>query len=192
MVEVDHAAPPAGVHARRSMLPGAPQLHGGKDGDFALKAGAQRLQKIAAGCGDVAAGFAEAKRCLRRHVLAAQGRARPHAEPTADRLAHCLLCIHVRTSNYKAPLITKMSPDRCRFEAYRGFFRCVAGSVEQELLTEDLCVLAVPQLVARRATDLFRAVHRGHLRHPMNDTTQPGEEGRHADRHAYQLRSTWA
>ena len=89
LVEMDYEVLPAVFDAEEAMLPGAPQLHGGKDVDSRIEDPAHNVfKKIEAETGDVAAGIRRGGRRLRRHVLAAQDPARAHGNPRLDRLAH--------------------------------------------------------------------------------------------------------
>ncbi len=146
-VQVEYEVLPAVFDPEEAMLPGAPQLHGGKDVDSRIQDPAHNVfMKIEAETGDVARGFAEAD-AVYEGTYWAQKIQHAHMEThgtiawrTADGR------IHVRTST-QAPHITKAKLAYL-FEVYAHqvhvFSEFVGGGFggKQEMLTEDLCVLA--------------------------------------------------
>lgn len=146
-VEVDYEVLPAVFDAEEAMLPGAPQIHGGHDVDSRIEDPAHNIfKKIEAETGDVARGFAEADGVY-EGTFELPKIQHAHMEThgtiawrTADGR------IHVRTST-QTPHLTKIKLAYL-FAMYphqiHVFSEYVGGGFggKQELLTEDLCVLA--------------------------------------------------
>ena len=147
LVEVDYEVLPAVFDAEEAMLPGAPQIHGGKDVDSRIEDPAHNVfKKIEAETGDVARGFAEAD-AIYEGTFSLPKIQHAHMEThgsiawrTADGR------IHVRTST-QAPHLIKIKLAYL-FQMYPHQFHVFSEYVgggfggKQELLTEDLCVLA--------------------------------------------------
>jgi CO/xanthine dehydrogenase Mo-binding subunit/aerobic-type carbon monoxide dehydrogenase small subunit (CoxS/CutS family) len=146
-LEVDYEVLPAVFDADEAMLPDAPKLHGGKDVDSRISDPEHNIfKKIAAEAGNVAAGFAEADAVY-------EGTYWMPKIQHAHMETHGSIAwrgaderIHVRTST-QTPHLTKiklgylfaMYPDQ--FHVFSEFVGGGFGG-KQELLTEDLCVLA--------------------------------------------------
>jgi putative selenate reductase molybdopterin-binding subunit len=180
-LEVDYEVLPAVFDAEEAMLPGAPQLHGSKDVDSRIQDPAHNIfLKIEAETGDVAQGFREADAVyegtywmpkIQHAHLETHGAI---AWRTADAR------VHVRTST-QAPHLVKnklahlfgMYPHQ-----FRVFSEFVGGGFggKQELLTEDLCVLAAlktgrPVKWEFTRPEQFTAAT---TRHPMKITVKLG------------------
>jgi CO/xanthine dehydrogenase Mo-binding subunit/aerobic-type carbon monoxide dehydrogenase small subunit (CoxS/CutS family) len=146
-VEVDYEVLPAVFDADEAMRPGAPQLHGGKEFESRIEDLSHNVfKKIAAETGDVAAGFAAAD-AVYEGTFELPKIQHAHMEThgsiawrTADDR------IHVRTST-QTPHLVKIKLAylfRRHADQFHVFSECVGGGFggKQELLTEDLCVLA--------------------------------------------------
>ena len=147
MVEVDYEVLPAVFDAEEAMLPGAPQIHGGMDVDSRIEDAAHNIfKKIEAETGDVDGGFAEAD-AIYEGTFSLPKIQHAHMEThgsiawrTPDER------IHVRTST-QAPHLVKIKLAHL-FQMYPHQFHVFSDYVgggfggKQELLTEDLCVLA--------------------------------------------------
>jgi putative selenate reductase molybdopterin-binding subunit len=180
-VEVDYEVLPAVFDADDAMLPGAPHLHGDKDVDSRIEAPQRNVfKKIAAETGDVAAGFAAAN-AVYEGTFSLPKIQHAHMEThgsiawrTADER------IHVRTST-QTPHLVKIKLAYL-FQKYpeqiHVFSECVGGGFggKQELLTEDLCVLAALKTGRpvkwefTRSEEFTAAVSR----HPMKITIKLG------------------
>jgi CO/xanthine dehydrogenase Mo-binding subunit/aerobic-type carbon monoxide dehydrogenase small subunit (CoxS/CutS family) len=146
-VEVDYEVLPAVFDAELALLPGAPQVHGSKEFESRIEDVSHNVfKKIEAETGDVARGFAEADAVYEgTYWLPKVQHAHMETHGTiAWRTADGR--IHVRTST-QAPHIVK-SKLAYLFELYAHqvhvFSEYVGGGFggKQEMLTEDLCVLA--------------------------------------------------
>ncbi len=181
LVEVDYEVLPAVLDAEEAMLPGAPLLHAGKDVDSRIGDPEHNtFKKIAAETGDVGAGFAAAHAIyegtftlpkIQHAYIETHGSI---AWRTADGR------VHVRTSTQtphltkiKLAYLFKMNP-----EQFHVFSEYVGGGFggKQELLTEDLCVLAAlrtgrPVKWEFTRTEQFTAAT---TRHPMKITIKLG------------------
>ncbi|HYT87812.1 MAG TPA: molybdopterin cofactor-binding domain-containing protein [Gemmataceae bacterium] len=180
-VEVDYEVLPAVFDADEAMLPAAPHLHGDKD--VASRIGDPEhnvFKKIAAETGDVAAGFAEAD-AIYEGTFSLPRIQHAHMEThgsiawrTTDER------VHVRTST-QTPHLTKiklaylfgMYP-----EQFHVFSECVGGGFggKQELLTEDLCVLAALKTGRPVKWEFTRSEQftSATTRHPMRITIKLG------------------
>src|SRR6266545_1004367 len=180
-VEVDYEVLPAVFDADEAMLPAAPHLHGDKD--VASRIGDPEhnvCKKIAAETGDVAAGFAEAD-AIYEGTFSLPRIQHAHMEThgsiawrTTDER------VHVRTST-QTPHLTKkklaylfgMYP-----EQFHVFSECVGGGFggKQELLTEDLCVLAALKTGRPVKWEFTRSEQftSATTRHPMRITIKLG------------------
>ena len=180
-VEVEYEVLPAVFDPEEAMLPGAPQLHGGKNVDSRIEDPAHNVfMKIEAETGDVARGFAEADAVYEGTYWVPKIQ-HAHMEThgtiawrTADDR------IHVRTST-QAPHIVKAKLAYL-FEVYAHqvhvFSEFVGGGFggKQEMLTEDLCVLAAlktgrPVKWEFTRSEQFTAAT---TRHPMKITIKLG------------------
>jgi CO/xanthine dehydrogenase Mo-binding subunit/aerobic-type carbon monoxide dehydrogenase small subunit (CoxS/CutS family) len=180
-LEVDYEVLPALFDPEEAMLPGAPRLHGGKEVDTRIEDPAHNIfLKIEAESGDVARGFREADAVYEGTYWTPRVQ-HAHLEThgtiawrTADGR------VHVRTST-QAPHLVKtklaylfgMYPHQ-----FRVFSELVGGGFggKQELLTEDLCVLAAlktgrPVKWEFTRTEEFTAAT---TRHPMKITVKLG------------------
>jgi putative selenate reductase molybdopterin-binding subunit len=180
-LEVDYEVLPAVFDADEAMLPGAPPLHADKAADSRISDPQHNIfKKIEAEAGDVAAGFAEAD-AVYEGTFSVPRVQHAHMETHgsiawrgADER------IHVRTST-QTPHLTKiklgylfgMYP-----EQFHVFSEFVGGGFggKQELLTEDLCVLAAlktgrPVKWEFTRTEQFTAAT---TRHPMKITIKLG------------------
>src|SRR5262245_5118343 len=146
-VEIDYEVLPAVFDADQAMLPGAPQLHGGKDIDSRIEDPSCNLfKKIDAETGDVAGGFAVADAGY-EGTFELPKIQHAHMEVHGS-IAWCTPDgrIHVRTST-QTPHLTKIKLAYL-FNKYPHQFHVFSEYVgggfggKQELLTEDLCVLA--------------------------------------------------
>src|SRR5262249_29449650 len=138
---------PAVFDADEAMLPGAPQIHGDKDVESRIEELERNIfKKIEAEAGDVARGFAAADAGYEGTVEIPEGQ-HTHMETdgsiawrTADDR------IHVRTSTQTPHLVKIKLAHLFRRQAHQFhvFSEYVGGGFggKQELLTEDLCVLA--------------------------------------------------
>jgi CO/xanthine dehydrogenase Mo-binding subunit/aerobic-type carbon monoxide dehydrogenase small subunit (CoxS/CutS family) len=180
-VEVDYEVLPAVFDPEEAMLPGAPQVHGGKDVASRIEDPAHNVfKKIQAETGDVAAGFAAAD-AVYEGTFALPRVQHAHMEThgtiawrTGDGR------IHVRTST-QTPHLTKIKLAYL-FQLYphqlHVFSEYVGGGfgAKQELLTEDLCVLAAlktgrPVKWEFTRSEQFTAAT---TRHPMKITIRLG------------------
>jgi putative selenate reductase molybdopterin-binding subunit len=146
-VEVDYELLPAVFDADEAMRPGAPQIHGDKDVESRIEDLSHNIfRKIEAETGDVAGGFAAAD-AVYEGTFELPKVQHAHMEThgsiawrTADDR------IHVRTST-QAPHLVKIKLAylfRKYAQQFHVFSEYVGGGFggKQELLTEDLCVLA--------------------------------------------------
>ncbi len=180
-VEVDYEVLPAVFDAEQAMLPGAPQLHGGKDGDSRFEDPAHNVcKKFEGETGDVAAGFAAA-------AAVWEGTFELPRVQHAHMETHGSIAwlggdgrLHVRTST-QTPHLTRnklaylfaLPPHQVQVlsEGVGGGF-----GGKQELLTEDLCVLAAlktgrPVKWEFTRSEEFTAAT---TRHPMKITVKLG------------------
>jgi putative selenate reductase molybdopterin-binding subunit len=181
LLQVEYELLPAVFDPEEAMLPSAPQIHGDKGFAARIEGISQNVfKKIEAETGDVAKGFAEADEVY-EGTFHAQKIQHAHMEThgtiawsTADGR------VHVRTST-QAPHITK-SKLAYLFELYSHqvhvFSEFVGGGFggKQEMLTEDLCVLAAlktgrPVKWEFTRTEEFTAAV---SRHPMKITVKLG------------------
>jgi CO/xanthine dehydrogenase Mo-binding subunit/aerobic-type carbon monoxide dehydrogenase small subunit (CoxS/CutS family) len=146
-VEIDYELLPAVFDPEEAMLPGAPLLHGEKGIDSRIDAPEHNVfKKIEGETGDVAAGFAEAD-SVYEGTFSVPRVQHAHMEThgsiawrTADGR------IHVRTST-QTPHLTKNKLAylfNLHAQQVHVFSEYVGGGFggKQEVLTEDLCVLA--------------------------------------------------
>jgi putative selenate reductase molybdopterin-binding subunit len=180
-LEVEYELLPAVFHAEEAMLPGAPRIHGDKEFGSRIQGISQNVfSKIEAETGDVAKGFAEADEVYEGTFYASKIQ-HAHME-THGSIAWCTSDgrVHVRTST-QAPHITK-SKLAYLFQLYASqvhvFSEFVGGGFggKQEMLTEDLCVLAAlktgrPVKWEFTRTEEFTA---SVSRHPMKITVKLG------------------
>jgi CO/xanthine dehydrogenase Mo-binding subunit len=178
---VEYELLPAVFDAEEAMLPGAPRIHGDKEFGARIQGISQNLfTRIEAETGDVAKGFAEADEVYEGTYYASKIQ-HAHME-THGSIAWCTPDgrVHVRTST-QAPHITK-SKLAYLFELYASqvhvFSEFVGGGfgAKQEMLTEDLCVLASlktgrPVKWEFTRTEEFTA---SVSRHPMKITVKLG------------------
>jgi CO/xanthine dehydrogenase Mo-binding subunit/aerobic-type carbon monoxide dehydrogenase small subunit (CoxS/CutS family) len=180
-VEVDYEILPAVYDADEAMLAGAPRLHGDKDVDSRIEAPERNVfKKIAAATGDVAAGFAEAD-AIYEGTFSLPRIQHAHMEThgsiawrTADGR------FHVRTST-QTPHLTKVKLAylfRMHPERFQVFSEFVGGGFggKQELLTEDLCVLAAMKTGRPVKWEFTRSEQftSATTRHPMKITIKLG------------------
>jgi CO/xanthine dehydrogenase Mo-binding subunit/aerobic-type carbon monoxide dehydrogenase small subunit (CoxS/CutS family) len=180
-LEVDYEVLPAVFDADEAMLPGAPLTHGGEDVDSRIEDPTRNIfKKIEAETGNVAAGFAEAD-VIYEGTYSLPRVQHAHMEThgtiawrTADQR------IHVRTST-QTPHLVKIKLGYL-FQMYphqiHVFSEYVGGGFggKQELLTEDLCVLAAlktgrPVKWEFTRSEQFAA---STTRHPMKITIKLG------------------
>jgi CO/xanthine dehydrogenase Mo-binding subunit/aerobic-type carbon monoxide dehydrogenase small subunit (CoxS/CutS family) len=180
-VEVDYEVLPAVFAADEAMLPGAPQLHGGADVDSRIEDPARNVfKKIEAEAGDVEAGFAAADAVY-------EGTFWMPKVQHAHMETHGTIAwrtpdgrVHVRTST-QTPHLTKIKLAYL-FQMYPHQFHVFSEHVgggfgaKQELLTEDLCVLAAlktgrPVKWEFTRSEQFTAAT---TRHPMKITIKLG------------------
>jgi CO/xanthine dehydrogenase Mo-binding subunit/aerobic-type carbon monoxide dehydrogenase small subunit (CoxS/CutS family) len=180
-VEVDYEVLPAVFDADEAMLPGAPQLHGGHDVDSRIEDPARNIfKKIEAETGNVAGGFAEAD-AVYEGTFALPRIQHAHMEThgtiawrTADGR------IHVRTST-QAPHLVKIKLAYL-FQMYPSQFHVFSEYVgggfggKQEMLTEDLCVLAALRTGRPVKWEFTRSEQftSATTRHPMTITIKLG------------------
>ncbi|APW62411.1 molybdopterin-dependent oxidoreductase [Paludisphaera borealis] len=147
LVEIDYEPLPAVFDADEAMLPDAPHLHGDKNVESRIEDAAHNVfRKIEAEVGDVARGFAEADAVyegtfsmpkIQHAHMETHGSIAWRAEDGR---------VHVRTST-QAPHLVKLKLAYL-FQMFphqiRVFSEHVGGGFggKQELLSEDLCVLA--------------------------------------------------
>jgi putative selenate reductase molybdopterin-binding subunit len=181
LVEVDYEVLPAVFDADEAMLPGAPEIHGGGEFDSRIEDVARNLfKKIEAETGDVARGFAEAD-AVYEGTFSLPKIQHAHMEThgsiawrTSDGR------VHVRTST-QAPHLVKIKLAylfRMYPQQFHVFSEYVGGGFggKQELLTEDLCVLAALKTGRpvkwefTRSEEFTSAVSR----HPMKITIKLG------------------
>jgi CO/xanthine dehydrogenase Mo-binding subunit/aerobic-type carbon monoxide dehydrogenase small subunit (CoxS/CutS family) len=180
-VEVDYEVLPAVFDADAAMRPGAPLLHGDKDFESRIEDQARNVfKKIAAETGDVAAGFAAADAVYEGTFELARVQ-HAHME-THGSIAWATPDgrVHVRTST-QTPHLVKIKLAylfRRRADDFHVFSECVGGGFggKQELLTEDLCVLAAlhtgrPVKWEFTRSEQFTAAT---CRHPMKITIKLG------------------
>jgi CO/xanthine dehydrogenase Mo-binding subunit/aerobic-type carbon monoxide dehydrogenase small subunit (CoxS/CutS family) len=180
-LEVDYEVLPAVFDADQAMLPGAPQLHAGKDIASRIEDASRNIfKKIEAETGDVAKGFAEAD-AVYEGTFSLPKVQHAHMEThgtIAWRSADGR--IHVRTSTQTPHLVKiklahlfQMHPHQ-----FHVFSEHVGGGFggKQEMLTEDLCVLATlktgrPVKWEFTRTEQFTSAT---TRHPMKITIKLG------------------
>jgi len=147
LVEIDYEVLPAVFDADEAMQAGAPRIHGDKAVDSRIEDASHNVfRKIEGETGDVAAGFAEAD-AVYEGVYSMPKIQHAHME------THGSIAwrgddgrVHVRTST-QAPHLVKLKLAYL-FQMYPQQFRVFSEHVgggfggKQELLTEDLCVLA--------------------------------------------------
>jgi CO/xanthine dehydrogenase Mo-binding subunit/aerobic-type carbon monoxide dehydrogenase small subunit (CoxS/CutS family) len=146
-VEVDYEVLPAVFDADEAMRPGAPRLHGGEEVDSRIEDPARNIfKKIEAEAGDVGRGFAEAD-AVYEGTFTLPRVQHAHME-THGTIAWCTEDgrVHVRTST-QVPHLVKIKLAylfRMYARQFHVFSEHVGGGFggKQELLTEDLCVLA--------------------------------------------------
>jgi putative selenate reductase molybdopterin-binding subunit len=181
LVEIDYEVLDAVFDADQAMLPDAPKIHGDKDVESRIADLSHNVfKKIDAETGDVAAGFAQAD-AIYEGTYSLPKIQHAHME-THGSIAWTTPDgrIHVRTST-QAPHLIKLKLAHLfrRFpEEIRVFSEFVGGGFggKQEMLSEDLCVLAA--LKTRRPvkweftrTEEFTA---SVSRHPMKITIKLG------------------
>jgi CO/xanthine dehydrogenase Mo-binding subunit/aerobic-type carbon monoxide dehydrogenase small subunit (CoxS/CutS family) len=180
-LEVDYEVLPAVFDADQAMLPGAPRLHGGEEVDCRIEDPEHNVfKKIEAATGDVAAGFAAAD-AVYEGTFSMPKIQHAHMEthgtiawPTADGR------IHVRTST-QTPHLTKIKLAHL-FQMYPHQFHVFSEYVgggfggKQELLTEDLCVLAALRTGRPVKWEFTRSEQftSATTRHPMKITIKLG------------------
>jgi len=180
-VEVDYEILPAVFDADQAMLPGAPRLHGDKDVDARIADARHNIfKKIAAEAGNVAVGFREAD-AIHEGTFSVPRVQHAHLEThgsiawrTADER------IHVRTST-QAPHLVKIKLAylfQKYPEQFHVFSEFVGGGFggKQELLTEDLCVLAALRTGRPVRWEFTRSEQfiAATTRHPMKITIKLG------------------
>jgi CO/xanthine dehydrogenase Mo-binding subunit/aerobic-type carbon monoxide dehydrogenase small subunit (CoxS/CutS family) len=180
-VEVDYEVLPAVFDAEEAMRLGAPHIHGGKDVESRIEDLSHNVfKKVAAETGDVAAGFAAAEAVY-------EGTFELPKVQHAHMETHGTIAwrtsdgrVHVRTST-QTPHLTKIKLAYL-FSMYphqlHVFSEYVGGGFggKQELLTEDLCVLAAlktgrPVKWEFTRSEQFTAAT---SRHPMKITIKLG------------------
>ena len=191
LLEVDYEVLPAVFDAEEAMLPGAPAIHAGEDVDSRIEDAAHNVfKKIEAETGDVAGGFAAAD-AVYEGTFSLPKIQHAHME------THGTIAwrgadgrIHVRTST-QTPHLTKIKLAylfRMYPHQFHVFSEYVGGGFggKQELLTEDLCVLAA--LKTGRPVKWEFTRPRSSPRRPAppdeNHDQAGRQEGRHADRDA--------
>jgi len=180
-VEVDYEVLPAVLNADEAMLPDAPEIHGGKDVESRIEDLEHNVFKeIAAETGDVAAGFAVAD-AVYEGTFELPRIQHAHME-THGSIAWCTPDgrIHVRTSTQTPHLVkNKLAYLFRKFsQQVHVFSEFVGGGFggKQEMLTEDLCVLAAlktgrPVKWEFTRSEQFTAAT---TRHPMKITIKLG------------------
>jgi len=180
-VEVDYEVLPAVLDADEAMLPDAPEIHGGKDVESRIEDLEHNVFKeIAAETGDVAAGFAVAD-AVYEGTFELPRIQHAHME-THGSIAWCTPDgrIHVRTSTQTPHLVkNKLAYLFRKFsQQVHVFSEFVGGGFggKQEMLTEDLCVLAAlktgrPVKWEFTRSEQFTAAT---TRHPMKITIKLG------------------
>jgi CO/xanthine dehydrogenase Mo-binding subunit/aerobic-type carbon monoxide dehydrogenase small subunit (CoxS/CutS family) len=180
-VEVDYEVLPAVFDPEEAMLPGAPRIHDGGDPDTRIEEATRNIfKKIEAETGDVAAGFAAAD-TVYEGTFSLPRVQHAHMEThgtvvwrTPDGR------IHVRTGT-QTPHLTKIKLAYL-FSLYphqlHVFSEYVGGGFggKQELLTEDLCVLAALKTGRPVAWEFTRPEQftAATTRHPMKITIKLG------------------
>ncbi|MHC5542485.1 molybdopterin-dependent oxidoreductase, partial [Singulisphaera rosea] len=181
LVEVDYEPLPAVFDPEEAMLPGAPLLHGEKVPESRIHEPLQNVfKKIEAQTGDVVRGFAEADATY-EGIFSIPKIQHAHMEThgsiawrTSDGR------VHVRTST-QTPHLTKLKLAYLfglHEEQVHVFSECVGGGfgAKQEVLSEDLCVLAALRTGRpvkwefTRAEEFTATV----TRHPMKITIKLG------------------
>jgi putative selenate reductase molybdopterin-binding subunit len=180
-VEVDYEVLPAVFDADEAMLPGAPRIHSDKDVESRIEDLAHNIfKKIEAQTGDVAGGFAAAD-AVYEGTFELPKIQHAHMEThgsiawrTADDR------IHVRTST-QAPHLVKIKLAylfRRYAQQFHVFSEYVGGGFggKQELLTEDLCVLAALRTGRPVKWEFTRSEEftSATTRHPMKITIKLG------------------
>ena len=180
-VEFDYDVLPAVFDPEEAMIPGAPQIHGDKDKSSRIEDTAHNIfKRIEAETGDVSGGFAEAD-AIYEGTFSMPRVQHAHMEThgtiawlTSDQR------IHVRTSTQTPHLVKNKLAHLFQMEPHQFhvFSECVGGGFggKQELLTEDLCVLAAlrtcrPVKWEFSRSDQFTA---STTRHPMKITIKLG------------------
>jgi CO/xanthine dehydrogenase Mo-binding subunit/aerobic-type carbon monoxide dehydrogenase small subunit (CoxS/CutS family) len=180
-LEVDYDVLPAVFDADEAMLPGAPQLHAGEEVDSRIEDPAHNVfRKIEAEAGDVAAGFAAAD-AVYEGTFSLPKVQHAHMEThgtIAWRSADGR--VHVRTST-QTPHLTKIKLAhlfRMYPQQFHVFSEYVGGGFggKQELLTEDLCVLAALKTGRPVKWEFTRSEQftSATTRHPMKITIKLG------------------
>jgi CO/xanthine dehydrogenase Mo-binding subunit/aerobic-type carbon monoxide dehydrogenase small subunit (CoxS/CutS family) len=180
-VEVDYEVLPAVFDADQAMLPSAPRIHADKDIEARIEDLSHNVfKKIEAETGNMAEGFAAAHAVYEGTFDLAKIQ-HAHME-THGSIAWCTKDdrIHVRTST-QAPHLAKIKLAylfRKHAEQIHVFSEYVGGGFggKQELLSEDLCVLAAlatgrPVKWEFTRTEQFTAAT---TRHPMKITIKLG------------------
>ncbi len=179
--ELDFDVLPAVFDPEEAMIPGAPQIHGDKDKSSRIEDTAHNIfKRIEAETGDVARGFAEAD-AIYEGTFSMPKVQHAHMEThgtiawlTSDQR------IHVRTSTQTPHLVKNKLAHLFQMDPHQFhvFSECVGGGFggKQELLTEDLCVLAAlqtgrPVKWEFSRSDQFTA---STTRHPMKITIKLG------------------
>jgi CO/xanthine dehydrogenase Mo-binding subunit/aerobic-type carbon monoxide dehydrogenase small subunit (CoxS/CutS family) len=180
-IEIDYEVLPAVFDADEAMLPGAPRIHGDAEVDSRIDDTAHNVfKKIAAEAGDVARGFAEAD-AVYEGTYSMPKIQHAHMETHGSIAWRTAVDrIHVRTSTQTPHLVKiKLAYLFRRYpEQFHVFSEFVGGGFggKQELLTEDLCVLAAlktgrPVKWEFTRTEQFTATT---TRHPMKITIKLG------------------
>ncbi len=180
-LEVDYEVLPAVFDAEQAMLPGAPLLHGDKDTGSRIEDVQHNVfKKIEAETGNVAQGFAEADAVYEGTFELAKIQ-HCHME-THGTIAWCTSDgrVHVRTST-QTPHVTKTKLAYL-FQLYphqvHVFSEYVGGGFggKQEMLTEDLCVLAALKTGRPVKWEFTRSEQftSATTRHPMKITIKLG------------------
>jgi CO/xanthine dehydrogenase Mo-binding subunit/aerobic-type carbon monoxide dehydrogenase small subunit (CoxS/CutS family) len=180
-LEVDYEVLPAVFDADQAMLPGAPQLHGSAVADSRIEDPSRNIfKKIEAETGDVTRGFAAAD-AVYEGTFALPKIQHAHMEThgtIAWRSADAR--IHVRTST-QTPHLVKIKLAYL-FQMYPHQFHVFSEHVgggfggKQEMLTEDLCVLAALKTGRPVKWEFTRSEQftSATTRHPMKITIKLG------------------
>ncbi|MFO0879490.1 MAG: molybdopterin-dependent oxidoreductase [Gemmataceae bacterium] len=180
-VDVDYEVLPAVLDPGEAMQPGAPRIHPEGDPDSRIEDVTRNIfKKIEAETGDVVAGFAAAD-SIYEGTFSLPRVQHAHME-THGSIAWCTSDgrVHVRTST-QTPHLTKIKLAYL-FRLYphqvHVFSECVGGGFggKQELLTEDLCVLAALKTGRPVAWEFTRTEQfcASTTRHPMKITIKLG------------------
>jgi CO/xanthine dehydrogenase Mo-binding subunit/aerobic-type carbon monoxide dehydrogenase small subunit (CoxS/CutS family) len=180
-LEVDYELLPAVFDADEAVLPGAPQLHTGEEVDSRIEDPVHNIfRKIEAEAGDVAAGFAAADAVYEgTYSLPKVQHAHMETHGTiAWRGADGR--VHVRTST-QTPHLTRIKLAylfRMYPQQFHVFSEYVGGGfgAKQEILTEDLCVLAALRTGRPVKWEFTRSEQftSATTRHPMKITIKLG------------------